>query len=225
MSAPEHGSIRNVALVSEQRSRVRDLSGFRKKNHQVPDECNDRTQAFVGKIAAAEIGDDLDTRFAEFRKYFRFKRVDLKVSAPENGFGAISTPWFDYRIAVTHAADDATEAIWRRQVTEFRETSSLLSSEFAAVFGKLFNTVEFQPPEPIDMESFIDSIEGREDDDIGIDYDRTATWCRLTMQKIPGELSVETDCVALITHQPQLPAKLLEAYFSFRNQLTGLEGF
>lgn len=225
MSATDNGSIRNVALVSEQRSLVRSLSGFRKKNHKVPDECNDRTQAFIQKIAAEEIGADLDIRFAEFRKHFGFKRVDLNVSDPDNGVGTIATPWFDYRITVTQADDDPTEAVWRRQVTEFRETKALLSSEFATTFGKLFNAVEFEPPAPIDMEAFIDNIEDRSDSDLNIEFDRTTTWCDLTTPKIPGTLSVETDRIALTTMQPELPARLLEAFFGFQEHLTGIEGF
>lgn len=225
MSPSDQKGIGNVALVSEQRSLVKGLSGFRKKNHTVPDEFNDRTQTFIAKISAEELGADLDARFAEFRKHLGFKRADLNVSDPDGGIGAISTPWFDYRITVQHDSDDPTEVIWRRQVTEFRETSALLSSEFATVFGKLFNTVEFEPLEPIDMEAFIDNIEDREDSDLSIEFDRTTTWCYVTTPRIPGTLSVETDCVALTTLQPELPARLLEAFFSFREHLTGIDGF
>ncbi len=225
MSSSDHEKIGDIALVNEQRTLIRSLSGFRKKNHKVPDECNDRTQAFVAKLANEELGEDLDARFAEFRKHLGFKRVDLAVSDPDCGTGVISTPWFEYRITVAQATDDATEAIFRRQVTEFRKTASLLSSEFATVFGKLFNTVELAPPEPIDIEAFIDSIEDRENSDLSLEFDRSVTWCQLTTPRIPGILCVETDCVALTTPQPELPSQLLEAFFSFRDQLTGIECF
>lgn len=225
MSATEKNSVLNVALISEQSTLVRTLSGFRKKNHTVPDECNDRTQAFVGKLAFEEIGQDLDSRFTQFRKDLGFKRVDLKVSDPDSGLGAISTPWFDYRITVTQASDDPQTAVLRREVSDFRDTKAMLSSEFATVFGTLFNTLEFEPPEPIDMEAFIDSMEDRSDSDLTVEFDRTATWCQVATQRIPGTLSVQTDCIALITAQPELPARLLEAFFSFRNHLTGIDGF
>lgn len=224
MSSSGHSNIRQVALVSEQRVRVRDLAGFR-KSHQVPDDCNDRTQLFVGRIASENISEDLDLRFSEFRQHFQFKRMDLKVTEPENGFGAISTPWFEYRITVTHCSSDVTEAVWRRQVSDFHDVESLLSSQFASVFGRLFNTVEFYAPEAIDIESLIDSLEARNDSDLHVEYDRTATWCSLTTSRIPGELSVESDCISLVTQQPQLPASLLEAFFQFRERVVGIEGF
>jgi hypothetical protein len=225
MSAAENNSVLNVALVSEQSALVRMLSGFRKKNHTVPDECNYRTQAFVGKLAYEEIAADLDSRFAQFRKDLGFKRLDLKVSEPDSGLGAISTPWFDYRITITQASDDPQSAVFRRQVSDFRDTKAMLSSEFATVFGTLFNSVEFEPPEPIDIEAFIDSLEDRGDSDLTLEFDRTSTWCQIATPRIPGTLSVETDCIALITAQPELPARLLEAFFSFREHLTGIDCF
>ena len=225
MAVENSSKIKSVALVNEQRSRGRDLSGFRKKSHQVPNENNDRTQQFVGRIAEEEIGADLDERFAEFRRAFPFKRVDLKVSDPDNGTGAISTPWFDYRITVTVADDDPSEAVWRRQVTDFRDPEPLLSSEFATVFGNMFDTIRFEPPEAITIEEFIDAMEDRDDKTMTIDYDRTSTWCQLSLENIPGQLLVESDCVSLTTNQPQLPARLLEAFFRFREELTGIEWF
>ncbi|APZ91109.1 hypothetical protein Fuma_00695 [Fuerstiella marisgermanici] len=224
MSETSNRQISSVALVTEQRRRVRDLAGFL-KSHKVPTEYNDRTQSFVGRIATQDISQDLDIRFAEFRRNFRLKRVDLRVSEPEEGTGAIVTPWFEYRVTVTHSEEDAGEAVWRQQVTDFRDTEQLFSSAFATVFGNLFDTVEFEPPEPIDMEAFIDSIENREDDDISIEYDRTAVWCQLMTDAVPGQLYVESDRVALVTQQPQLPARLLEAFINFRACLAGIECF
>ena len=221
-SAEQH--VTNVALVSEQRQRVRDLSGFRKA-HSVPIANTERTQSFVGRIASNEIGEDLDARFHEFRKNFRFKRSDLVVSEPENGEGAITTPWFEYRITITHDPHTPSEVTWRRQVTQFHDPVPLLSPEFATVFGMVFDTVEFEPAEPIHIEAFIDSIEDGDDDSLNLDYDRQSTWCELTTALIPGRLVVESDRVAFVTHEPQLPARLLNAFFEFRTQLTGLECF
>ena len=224
MNSRETPPISQIALVSEQRCRVRDLSGFR-RSHQVPRECNDRTRNFVGKIAADDINKDLDDRFDEFRRHLELRRVDMKVSDPENGCGAIVTPWFDYRVIVTQDSQESAEAVWRRQVTDFRETAPLMSSGFSAVFGKLFNTVEFEPLEQIDVEAFVDAMETRGDQAIRIDYDRHCTWCDLSLDRIPGKLTVFTDRVAFVTHHADLPAELLSAFFEFRTELNGIECF
>ena len=225
MTGRESRQLTNVVLAREQRYMVRDLSGFQKKKHKVPVEINDRTQSFVGRIAYQELSDDLDTRYTQFREQFGFKRVDLNVAEPDNGNGVIQTPWFDYRISVTQSEDDAEEAVWRRQVSKFRGPEELLSSEFATVFGGLFDTVEFSPPQPIEIEVFIDHLEEKNDDNISISYDRTATWCELVTDTIPGELTVTSDKISLKTPQPELPARLLEAFFEFRTCLRGIECF
>ncbi|MCP4505486.1 MAG: hypothetical protein GY826_03725, partial [Fuerstiella sp.] len=74
-------------------------------------------------------------------------------------------------------------------------------------------------------EAFIDSIEDRDDGAINLEFDRQSTWCELTTDLIPGRLLVESDRVAFVTNEPQLPARLLSAFFEFRTQLTGLECF
>lgn len=214
----------NLALVAESQVKVRDLAGFR-KSHRVPDGHSDQTQNFVWKIAVEDLNRDLDERFAEFREHFRFKRAQLTVQDPDKGSGAIVTPWFVYQVTVSHSADDPAGTVWRRQVAEFEDPDALLSTEFGKVFGRLFDTVEFQPPAPIDMEDFIDTLEDRDDETIKLEYDRSASWCELYTERIPGCLLVECSRIALTTNRPELPARLLEAFFAFRNELTGLECF
>lgn len=216
--------IHGIALVSEQRQPVKSLRGFLKA-HKVPSEVSERTKTFVERIAAQDISDDLDQRFEEFREHFRFKRIDLRVADPANGSGGIITPWFEYRMTVTHAPDDAHEAVLRRQVSDFQDPESLLSAQFAAVFGRLFDTVEFEPAEPIQVDEVIDRFEASEESEIEIDYDRATTWCELTAERLPGRFIIRSDRVALITRQPQLPAQLLEAWLQFRARLKGIECF
>jgi hypothetical protein len=74
-SEPDSIHLANVTLVKEQRSRVRDLQGFR-KGHQIPTESTEHTNSFVGRIAAEDLAADLETRFADFRKLLKFKRIE-----------------------------------------------------------------------------------------------------------------------------------------------------
>ena len=90
------------------------------------------------------------------------------------------------------------------------------------VFARAFDTIEFAPPDSITIEEFIDMMEAKDDESMSIEYDRTGTWCELTVESIPGTLLVESDRVALTTNQPELPAKLLEAFLSFQKHLPAL---
>ncbi len=219
---PPPQQLANVTLVREQRTRVRDLAGFR-KSHQVPTEVNDHTNSFVGRIAAEDIIQDLDARFADFRKLLKFKRVDLQVTEPEGGVGLISTPWFDYQISAQLAPDDPSEILWRRQVAEFRAPKELFSSAFSTVFGNLFDTVELLPTALIDIAEVIDQIEDKGLSNITLEYDRSATWCHINLEGVAGQMQLTPDRVSLVVAQAQSPTRLLEAFFHARSQFSGID--
>lgn len=217
-------SLANVTLARHQRSRVKDLRGF-KKNHQVPSEFNEHTNSFIGRIAKDELSEDLDQRFGDFRKALGFKRLDMNVSEPENGFGTIVTPWFDYQISAALAEDDPSEVVWRRQLSEFRKPEMMTAVEVSSAFGNLFDTVELVPPSGLDVSEFIDQIEATTPKGVTLDYDRTATWCVIGIKGVAGQVRLTGDLLSLVLHQPQPPAKLLDSFFQVRSCFNGVEGF
>ena len=221
---PQSPELANVTLVRETRTRVRDLKGFR-KSHQVPSEANEHTNSFVGRIAAEDISQDLESRFSDLRKFLNLKRVDLQVSEPDAGVGMIVTPWFDYLVRATVSRDDAAEVLWRRQVAEFRQPLELFAAGFSSAFGNLFDTVELEPAAPIDLAGFIDQIEERGVETIAIDYDRNATWCHINLSGVMGQVRLTSDRVSLVLAQPQSPARLLEAFLQVRSRFAGIECF
>jgi len=208
----------NVALVGQRILRVRNLAGF-KVSHRVPAEVNDRTEAFVAEIAAAQIDADLDRIHDDLRARFRFKRADLTVSPPSAGGGSITTPYFEYSVAVSLNPRDPSQVIWRRQVSEIREPRRVLAAPFAAVFGTLFNTIELAPPRPIDLTALIDRIEELDSRHISLAYDKDATWCRVSLAGIDGEVEITARTLALVQRQPKSPGHLLQSFLDFQTAL------
>ncbi|MFY9251944.1 MAG: hypothetical protein WAO83_00710 [Fuerstiella sp.] len=214
--------VTNIVLLCERQLQVRDLAGF-KKSHQVPSDDSEHTQAFVRRIAEGDIGADLDVRFAEFRRHFKFKRVDLRVQDPSDGFGAIVTPLFDYRVVAAMSSDDPGTAVIRSQVTNFCGQDVLLSPAFTSVFGMLFNSIEVSPPNSIHIETLIDTIEDQDEGNVVVQYDRSGTWCSLTIPQMTGELLVESDRILLRLGQAAAPKKLLDTFLRFREVLRSLQ--
>ena len=214
----------NVTLVREQRSRVRDLKGYR-KSHKIPTEVNDHASSFVARIAADDISQDLEARFADFRKLLKFKRIELQVKDPEGGVGIIETPLFDYQVTASLAPDDSAEVLWRREVTAFRKPKELFSSAFSSVFNNLFDMVELIPPSPIDLAEFIDRIENRGASSITLEYDRNTTWCHISLKGISGQMRLTPDRVSLVVAVPQSPIRLLEAFLQVRSHFSGIDCF
>lgn len=217
MSSLQRSSLQQVTLVRTRRTRVRDLKGF-KRSHQVPSEHNDHTAAFVARIAAEDISEDLDQRFGEFRRQLGFRRVDLNVSDPEAGIGTIQTPWFEYRLIATLAEDDVSEVEWRWQLSEFPEPVRLQEPGIAQTFSSFFDTVEFLPAEPLDVAEIIDGIEASSPSGITIDYDRHTTWCTINIKGLNATLTVVSDRLSLLLHQPPAPGQLIEAFLKAQQQ-------
>ena len=212
----------NLALVGEQRSRVRDLSGFR-KSHRVPDEVSARANDFVRRIAADDLGEDLDQWFAGLRSELGLKRAQMEVSNPHHGMGTIITPTFQYQVSVGLCNDDPSLLTWRRQVSEFPALEAVLRDGFSSTFGTIFDTLEFTPLEPINVEEFIDWIEGSADSQLKPDYDRTATWCRLIApQQMVSSMLVEAQMVSLKSLSPCPPETLVRSFMAFRELLPGI---
>lgn len=208
----------SLVILHEQSVAVKSLQDFH-SGHRVPTEINDRTQSFVGKCGHKDISDELDARFADFRKHLRMKRVDLKVSDPDCGMGMISTPWCEYQVHVFQSASDPGEAVLSRQLASITDLEILSNDGFTAIFGSQFNCVEYTPVEPIDIEAFIDHVEDQDFPQVEIDYDRSATWCTLTAPGIPGEVSLEDNTIRLTMAQAQSPLDLLNAFLALQTQL------
>ncbi|HAP07723.1 MAG TPA: hypothetical protein DCR20_07835 [Planctomycetaceae bacterium] len=205
-----------VTLVRTRRSRVRDLRGFR-KSHQIPEEYNEHTAAFIARIAADDIAEHLEQRFADFRRQLKCRRTDLVVTEPDTGSAAITTPWFEYQIRATLAEDDPTEVAWRWQLAELKAAQQLDSPEIAGLFQGFFDTVEFCPPGSIDIAELIDRLEDVQPAGVVLDYDRQATWCSLQLTKASAVLTVTPDLLSFTIASPPAPAALLNAFLQARS--------
>ena len=177
----------------------------------------------MGRIAEQDLVDDLDRQFAEMRRHFKFKRSQMEVQDPGDGMAAIVTPQFEYRASIQIDEDDPSQYIRKQEVSRLSTPEVLLSEQFATAYGEMFNAIEVIPPMLINLEDFIDSVEDMEKHTLNIDFDRNATWCRLSILRVPGELTVQANRISLQLSQTFPPTKLIDAFFQFREELKGVE--
>lgn len=212
-----------VAFLREQFQPVKSLTGFRKETHRIPDSVSPSNEAFIAKLAATDLGEDLDQRFAALKSAFSFKRVDLNVSGPAEGAGTIITPYFSYHVQVSLNPANPAEVVWHRRVTDIQQPSYALSDPFAEVFTKTFDTLEFTPTEPINIETLIDRVEELEDERIQIEYDREATSCTLSMQGVKGEIQVVKDKVKFYQGSAADPRQLVQSLVKIQQALVDMQ--
>lgn len=211
--------VKRVAFVCRQTTDIRSLSGFNKKTHKLPDGVTGATESFIAKIAATEIETDLLKLIGALRQQFRFKRLELNVALPGDGTGTIITPHFTYSLSVSLNPENTSEVIWLRQVSEIKEPDRVLSNEFASIFDRMFDTVEFSPFRLVDVAALIDRIETFDNDQIAVEYGMHPTSCRVRLAGIDSEIQVTERSISMIQRQPQPPKQLLESLFQIQTAL------
>ena len=217
--APDETRMRHVSLANRQQDSVRSWPGFKKKSHRVPEEVNSHTQSFVARLAADQVREDLDRVFRELRHAFRFKRTEIESADWDHGSGAITTPYFRYTSSVTQNPDAADMSVWQRNVSDICDSKYLLSESFAEVFGSAFDTVEFNPPEPIDLEGIIDRVESIDDDRIWIEYDRQITYCEVTLDGHDERIHITRESFRIVHPQAESPRRLVDSLLRVQNRL------
>lgn len=215
---PQAENVLRVTLLREQAESIRSLAGF-KKTDKVPTVANSYAKSLVANLGAAPIEADVNEVREALRKHFSFKRKDLDSASPGDGTGSILTPYFVYSVTVTLNPANPAEIIWRRQITDIKEPEQVLSPAFENVFPKTFSTVEFTPPQPIDLPAFIDQLEDAGDDRVKLNYDPATTWCRLSMPGLIGQVEVTPERFSLLQLNPTSPKVLLEAFFKIQAML------
>lgn len=213
-----NGQVKNVTLLARRTMRVQDLTGFQRKTHTKPTRSDSMADAFIAKIAQEDMDADINQVFRSLRQQFKFKRADMNVSNQGDGAATIITPYFNYSITVQLADDDPSKVVWLRMVDAIKEPEKLFGDKFAAIFADVFDTVSFEPAEPIDLPQLIDRMEDLEDDRLTIDYDPGVTYCTLSIDGVDGEITVTPDLWSIVHRKANAPHSLLQALFTIQEK-------
>jgi hypothetical protein len=211
-------AVMRVTLWRETTDSIRSLSGF-KKTQAVPDAVNSYARQLVEQAAAGDVERDIAEIRDLLRQHFAFKRRDLEAVTPGDGTGSILTPYFSYSLTISLNPANPGEVITRRQVTDVKDPDQLLSKAFEHVFQRKFNAVEFRPPQPISLTDFIDELEEADDPRVKLDYDAAATWVKLKIRGVAGEIDVSPTNLAIVQAKVDSPRVLLEAFFKIQTLL------
>lgn len=214
---PHATQLLRVRLLHERGLAVRALSGF-KKHHRVPDRVTGATETFVSQISSGEIDSDLDKTVESLKAAFDFKRKDV-TTRQSGGAGSIITPYFDYEITIALNPDDASEVIVRRQVLNIRDPDKVISDEFEEAFSGVFDTLELENGQNIDIDAVVDQIEAIDDERLTVRYDRTSNWCIIEIEGNDSTIEVHPDAFRIVQAHASSPKQLVESFFAAQKQL------
>jgi hypothetical protein len=129
---------RDEYLEGVETGRIRDLDGF-KRGNRVPDSVNDHADAWVCRLLADQIADELQRIYNRAKEALELRRRDMGIEA-ENAQGNVDTPYFRYAVDTMQNPDAAAEyAIVRRLnlltgwLAHRTAIASIFSNEFSQV--------------------------------------------------------------------------------------------
>lgn len=175
------GVFQSITLVGEQEGSVKRLSGFDKSRHTVPRFASDRAAKFLGRICGEELSEWGDGLFRALRHALGYKRQEISLDYDrgmarlvakdfvlERGYSLVSEAPGNYRID-----------------TELSDVSSWELFEldaFNSALGPLFDRMRCVFRRSLDLESFIDAIEEREESGITVEYPGDCMYCEARIQ-------------------------------------------
>jgi hypothetical protein len=209
--------IASIAFVGRSGGLVKNLAGFKKGHHTLPDAANAVTNAFLGKICETELADDAERLFQEVRSGLGYRRKDIALT--------ISSP-----LAVLTAKDFAVEVVYvleEREPSRFAVTTTLRDlrdvdiarrDEFARIFSGKFTEISFALKKSARVEAIIDAIEDLDGErGLSVLYPSDYHDCTIRVTGVDAEVRCTGATLEVIFPRGGAPAELIDAFAAVRD--------
>ncbi|HVU24954.1 MAG TPA: hypothetical protein VHE13_12585 [Opitutus sp.] len=208
--------VAGIAFVGRDGGWVKQLEGFRKGHHTVPDAANAATNAFLGKICETRIAEEAERLFQEVRAGLDYKRkeIALAVTSPLAVLGAK-----DFTVEIFYALEEREPARYAVTTT----LRGLMSVElartepFARIFGGKFTEISFALRKGASVAAVIDAIEELDrDDGLTVTYPSDYRDCTITVTGVEAAVRCTGAALEIVFPRAGGPAELIEAFAAVR---------
>ena len=201
----------HVVLCAEHAGRIKDLSGFNKQWHSMPEDMDDKSIALVENVGSKEVEAEAQRLFQSIRTAFNYKRRELSCDSGE-GCATLRGPDFDVDINITVDPDDFSGYLIETVVGRFKTPAVVQSEPFSQVFGRVFKVLRFDFSKTFDIEDIIDTVEDLEDEAVQVTYPPDCSQCAITGRGLRGEILFDERGFRVQLERGSEPAELLETF-------------
>jgi hypothetical protein len=222
--------IADISFIGRGGGLVKALGGFKKGHHTLPDAANAATNAFLGKICAAELAGQAEKLFQAVRAGLGYKRreVSLSVASPAAVLAAK-----DFTVEIGYALEEAAPE--RYAVTQvlrgLRSAALAQTTEFAAIFTGMFAEVSFALKKGARVEAVIDVIEALDDGaGLAVSYPSDCRECVIRVAEVAAQVRCTAAALEIVFPRAGAPGELMAAFaevraaFGVNRELAGLIG-
>ncbi|MFT7463797.1 MAG: hypothetical protein ACI9EF_002144 [Pseudohongiellaceae bacterium] len=220
---PERGALigatNALMLRSTSRARLKTLRGF-KAHFSVPKEASAYSNDFVKAAAAEDLESWGEELFAEIKRSFRYKRLDVSV---EYSLGAVGIITPDFAVTLTVAIDEEAPAsyVLTTELSEFADPQTMNSTPFNDVFGESFKSLVMHFDGAVDVPALIDVIEAADVVGIELSYPSDCSVCTLAMDGASADITFDSQFMILEMGSLASGAAMLMALRGAREMILG----
>lgn len=220
--------VAGISFVGRGGGFVKNLTGFKKGHHTLPDAANATTNAFLGKICERELADEAEKLFQEIRTALDYKRKEivLSVTSPLAMLGAK-----DFSVEIFYALEEREPARYATTTTlrGVIDAGLLRRGAFAQIFAGRFTELSFALKKGAQVEAVIDAIEELDGDDgLTVTYPSDYRDCTIAVEGVDAVVRFTGATLEIVFPRGMGPAELLEAFaavreaFRISKELSGL---
>ena len=193
-----------IVLRGREQRPVKKLTGF-EKHHTLPQRADAYHNGWVGKIAAEDIRDEMNSIVRVLRTELGYKRTDYEAHV-DGTSGCITTAQYEYRTSVSLVDKKLSQVWWTRELSPLKCIADLKASELGHVFSNILEEIEVQFTRHADIEKLIDALEEKGQ---AVEYPFDCTYCEIELPDT-GIVQVKPEGFTLTYPGKCEPVQLIE---------------
>jgi hypothetical protein len=208
--------IAEIGFIGRSGGAVKQLDGFKKGHHSVPDAANATTNAFLGRICESELAAQAEQLFQAVRAGLGYKRrqVSLSVASPVATLAAK-----DFSVEMLYALEERDPARYAVTTTlrELRNADLVRTAEFAGIFAGKFTEIYFGLKKGAQVEAVIDAIEALDGEGgLRVDYPSDCAECTIRVTDVEAAVRCTGAALEIVFPRAAGPAELIDAFAGVR---------
>jgi hypothetical protein len=214
---PASKFVSQVSLLGHSTGAVKNLAGFRKPHHTVPDTVNAVTTAFLGKLCATELAEESEGFYQRAKAALGYKRADLALDVTSPS-AVLTAKDFTLEIAYALERDDPAAFRVSRTLHSLRSGELVELEEFDRLFAGAFSTIVFTLAKGVKVEAVIDAVEARPaGGTMTVSYPSDCRQCTLKVEGVEAEVVCDGATLEMRFPRAGSPREMVAAFLAVRS--------
>lgn len=219
-----------IAFVGRGSGVVKNLGGFKKSHHTLPDAANATTNAFLGKICETELAAEAERLFQAVRTGLDYKRKDISLSVASPS-ALLKAKDFSVEILYALEPDEPSRYSVITTLSDLQNAELSRTESFSTIFAGRFTEISFVLKKGVSVEAVVDVIEAMGPEaGLAVSYPSDCRDCEITVENVDASVRCTGSSLEVVFPRGGSPRELIEAFavirqaFAINKVLAGLIG-